>query len=229
MKTDKPTPEQLETFLKGLSDNDLLELIVTRAHHDNRSPVEFISKANGSSCGIDNEGYRLALKEKADRANAFFKDLEESINTLRLINKDSIDPIIELNRLAAGAVERPFSKRDYPVATILEDVNPLSLLKDQFQMQLTSPYGATRPSPWFEEQRDGRRTPATDRFEKFIKDLPIHELLEVGDLIVNNPVVRGLGDYHSLALNQSETIYHTDLPLIYGEIKSRVKQMGVVK
>lgn len=226
MKTDKPTPEQLETFLKGLSDNDLLELIVTRAHHDNRSPVEFISKANGSSCGIDNEGYRLALKEKGDRANAFFKDLEESINTLRLINKDNIDPIIELNRLASGAVERPFSKRDYPVTTGLEGPNPVTHLGDQFSIPLGSPYRSTGPSPWFEEQQNGRRIPATDRFEKFIKDLPIHELFEVGDLIVGNPVVSGLGSYHSLALGQSETIYHTDLPLIYGEIKSRFKQMG---
>ena len=226
MKTDKPTPEQLDAFLKGLSDEDLLELIVHRAHHDNRSPIEFISKSNGRSCGIDNEGYSLALKEKADRANKFFKDLETSINNHSLIKKDNIGPIIELNRLAAGAVERPFSKRIGQRED--DEVNPVTLLKG-FDIPLTSPYGATRPSPWFKEQRDGRKTPSTERFEKFVKEVPIHELFEMGDLIVDNPVVRGLGGYHSLALNQSETVYHTDLPLIYGEIKSRFKQMGVVK
>lgn len=229
MKTDKPTPEQLDTFLKGLSDDELDELLVTRAHHDNRVPVEFLSKSTGTRCGIDNSGYQAAVRERANRSNALFEELGLSINNHSLISKDSIESIIELNRLAAGAVERPFSKRHYPVATILEDANPVTLLKDQFQIPLASPYRSTGPSPWFEEQQNGRRTTAAERFEKFVKEVPIHELFEMGDLIVDNPVARGLGGYHSLALDQSETVYHTDLPLIYGEIKSRLKQMGVVK
>lgn len=234
MKTDKPTPEYLDSFLKSLTDTELNELIVTRAHHDNRVPIEFTSYTKGTSCGIDNDGYNLAVAEVARRAERNFEGIGLNPRALKLLHtsvkaKDETGRFIELNRLAAGAVKRPFSKRDYPVTTILEDVNPLTLLKDQFQIPLTSPYGATRPSPWFEEQKNGRRTPATERFEKFVKEVPIHELFEMGDLIVDNPVVRGLGGYHSLTLNQSEIVYHTDLPLIYGEIKSRFKQMGVVK
>lgn len=229
MKTDKPTPEQLDKFLKGLSEEELLELIMTRAHHDNRTPIEFISKSSGSSCGIDNEGYQLALKEKADRANAFFKELEISINNHSLINKDDIGPIIELNRLAAGAVERPFSKRDYPVTIGLDgDINPITLLKGK-SIPIATGGRDARPLVWLDGRSDDRKIPATERFHKFVKEVPIHELFEMGDLIVDNPVVRGLGGYHSLALDQSETVYHTDLPLIYGEIKSRFKQMGVVK
>jgi len=231
MKTDKPTPEYLDTFLKRLTDKELNELIVTRAHHDNRVPIEFASYTSGVSCGIDNDGYKLAVIEAARRAERNFEGLGLSPQALELLKpgrkvKDNTDPIIELNRLAAGAVERPFSKRIGQRED--DEVNPVTLLKG-FDIPLTSPYGATRPSPWFKEQRDGRKTPSTERFEKFVKEVPIHELFEMGDLIVDNPVVRGLGGYHSLALNQSETVYHTDLPLIYGEIKSRFKQMGVVK
>ena len=228
MTVSKPTPEQLDTFLKGLSEEDLLELIVHRAHHDNRSPMEFVSKSNGTSCGIDNEGYQLALKEKADRANKFFKELEVSINNHSLIDKDSIKPIIELNRLAAGVVERPFSARIGQREDV--EVNPVTLLRGQeIPIVLGTHFHNTRSSAWFDEQKNGRKESSTERFEKFVKAIPMHELLQLGDLIIDNPVVRGTGGYHSLALDQSEIVYHTDLPLIYGEIKSRFKQMGVVK
>lgn len=204
MIASKPTPEQLETFLKGLSEEDLLELIVTRAHHDNRSPIEFISKSNGSSCGIDNEGYRLALKEKADRADAFFKELETSIRTTL--------PTL------AGEVRKN------------DEVDPVTLLRGHdLSIALGVHFHATRPSAWFDEQKNGRKVSSTERFEKFVKEIPINELLQLGDLIIDNPAVRGLGGYHSLALDQSEMVYPADLPLIYGEIKSRFKQMGVVK
>lgn len=233
MKTDKPTPEQLDIFLKGLTDKELTELIVTRAHHDNRTPIEFVSYTKGTSCGIDNDGYKLAVIEASRRAKRNFEGIGLNPKALELLRssieaKDEAGRFIELNRLTADAVERPFSKRDYPLAAILEDKNPLTLLRD-YDIPLNWPYGATRPSPWFQEQQNGRRTPSTERFEKFVKEVPIHELFELGDLIVDNPVVRGLGGYHSLALDQSETVYHTDLPLIYGEIKSRFKQMGAVK
>lgn len=229
MKTDKPTPEQLDTFLKGLSDDELDELLVTRAHHDNRVPVEFLSKSTGTRCGIDNSGYQAAVRERANRSNALFEELGLSINNHSLISKDSIESIIELNRLAAGAVERPFSKRDYPVTIGLDsDINPITLLKGKSIPIVTGGRDA-RPLVWLDGRTDDRKTPATERFHKFVKEVPIHELFEMGDLIVDNPVARGLGGYHSLALDQSETVYHTDLPLIYGEIKSRFKQMGVVK
>jgi len=255
MMASKPTPEQLETFLKGLSKEDLLELIVTRAHHDNRSPIEFISKSNGSSCGIDNEGYRLAVQEKADRDNEFFKNLEGCIRTalptlagqarknfdglglnrqaLELFDpaskvKDNTGPIIELNRLAAGSVERPSSPRIGQRED--DEVNPVTLLRGHdLSIALGVHFHTTRPSAWFEEQKNGRKVSSTERFEKFVKEIPMHELLQLGDLIIDNPAVRGLGGYHSLALDQSEMVFPTDLPLIYGEIKSRFKQMGVVK
>ena len=233
MKTDKPTPEQLDSFLKCLTDKELNELIVTRAHHDNRVPIEFVSYAKGISCGIDNDGYNLAVVEAARRAERNFDGIGLPPQALELLKpgrkvKDDTGPIIELNRLAAGAVERPFSKRDYPVTTGLGDENPRTLLHG-YRIPLIWPYRSTWPSTLFEVQKKDQRTPATERFQKFVKEVPIHELFEMGDLIVDNPVARGLGGYHSLALNQSETVYHTDLPLIYGEIKSRFKQMGVVK
>lgn len=231
MKTDKPTPEYLDTFLKRLTDKELNELIVTRAHHDNRVPIEFASYTTGVSCGIDNDGYKLAVAEAANRAKVNFEGLGLPPAALAILHPgrkviDDTGPLLELNRLAAGAVERPFSKRIGQREN--DEVNPVTLLKGKSIPIATGGRGA-RPLVWLDGRTNGRRTPATERFQKFVKEIPIHELFEMGDLIVDNPLVRGLGGYHSLALNQRETVYHTDLPLIYGEIKSRFKQMGVVK
>ena len=234
MKTDKPTPEQLDSFLKCLTDKELNELVVTRAHHDNRVPIEFTSYIKGTSCGIDNDGYNLAVAEVARRAERNFEGIGLNPRALELLHtslkaKDETGRFIELNRLAAGAVERPFSKRDYPVTIGLDgDINPITLLKGKSIPIVTGGRDA-RPLVWLDDHNKPRKVSSTERFEKFVKDIPIHELFELGDLIVDNPTRRGLGGYRSLALDQSEIVYHTDLPLIYGEIKSRFKQMGVVK
>lgn len=234
MIVEKPTPEYLDTFLKRLTDKELNELIVTRAHHDNRVPIEFASYTTGVSCGIDNEGYSLAVAEVARRAERNFEGLGLNPRALELLHasvkaKDDDGRFIELNRLATGAVERPFSKRHHgPIG--LDDLTQDNLLRElRTPVVLGSHFHATVPSQWHEEQKNGRKVSSTERFEKFVKEIPINELFELGDLIVDNPVTRGLGGYRSLALDQSETVYHTDLPRIYGEIKSRFKQMGVVK
>lgn len=233
MQTDKPTPEQLETFLKSLTDKELNELIVTRAHHDNRVPIEFPSYTTGVSCGIDNDGYKLAVAEVARRAKRNFEGIGLNPLALELLHaslkaKDETGRFIEPNRLDSGVVERPFSARIGQRED--DEVNPVTLLRGkEIPIVVGTHFHNTRSSAWFDEQKNGRKESSTERFEKFVKEIPMHELLQLGDLIINNPVVRGLGGYRSLALDQSEIVYHTDLPLIYGEIKSRFKQMGVVK
>lgn len=70
--TTKPTPQELDVFLKGLSDSELLELVTSRAHSDNRTPIIFISKSTGDSCGIDNDAWQLAFNESR-RRTAFIR------------------------------------------------------------------------------------------------------------------------------------------------------------
>lgn len=228
MIADKPNPEELDTFLKNLTDQELNELIVTRAHQHNTVPIEFVSHSQGVGCGIDNDGYQLAIVEAGNRANKHFDWIKGELTKRSRAPGTPVDTLslLKLNHLASG--HRPFSGRDYPVTTRLDDVNPITLLRDR-EMPIGAGGRDARPLVWLDDQQKGRQVSATERFEKFVKEIPIHELFQLGDLIVDNPVARGLGDYHSLALEQSETVYHTDLPLIYGEIKSRFKQMGIVK
>lgn len=234
MIVEKPTPEYLDDFLKSLTNQELTELIVTRAHQDNTVPIEFTCYSKGTRCGIDNDGYKLAMVEAGERSKRNFDELGLTPKSWGLFDPDrkihdNSFALLELNRLAAGAVERPFSKRHHgPIG--LDDMTQDNLLRElRTPVVLGSHFHATVPSQWHEEQKNGRKVSSTERFEKFVKEIPINELFELGDLIVDNPVARGLGGYHSLALGQSETVYHTDLPRIYGEIKSRFKQMGVVK
>lgn len=221
MITDKPTPEELDVFLKSLSDDELDELLVTRAHHNNTVPIKFVSKSTGTSCGIDNSGYQLAVYERASRSKALFEELGLKARTPIPDGVDNLLGLIKDNHRASGIGASPFGELGRPIIAGL-DAGPLG--EGKF---------STVPSAYFYEERartrQSPRMGSTERFEKFVKEVPIHELFEMGDLIVDNPVARGLGGYHSLTINQSETIYHTDLPFIYGEIKSRVKQMKEVK
>lgn len=228
MITDKPTPEQLVTFLKGLSDDELDELLVTRAHHNNTVPIEFVSKSTGTCCGIDNSGYQVAVQERANRSKALFEELGLTPNPV-IPMVGGINPLTLLRDHHEitfggrdGVTDKPWrSTTPTPILLGVGMDFPFSFVQeDQFSAREHARRLSSSPF---------RQLSSTERFEKFVKDLPLNELLEVGDLIVNNPVVRGLGGYHSMALKQSETVYHTDLPLIYGEIKSRFKQMGVVK
>lgn len=227
MIVEKPTPEYLDTFLKSLTNQELTELIITRAHQDNTVPIEFTCYSKGTRCGIDNDGYKLAMVEAGERSKRNFDRI--GLNPQELGLYPASQGAFNLNSLTSGAVERPFSKRHHgPIG--LDDMTQDNLLRElRTPVVLGSHFHATVPSQWHEEQKNGRKVSSTERFDKFVKEIPINELFELGDLIVDNPVSRGLGGYHSLALGQSETVYHTDLPRIYGEIKSRFKQMGVVK
>lgn len=234
MITDKPTPEQLDTFLKGLSEEDLIELIVSRAHHDNRVPVEFVSKSNGTRCGIDNDGHKLAIKEQSDRAKKFFDTLGlKPLDPTREGGDNRIMNLLGDNAAAAGLDDKPFRFRSryfdgpfpHPIVAGL-DAGPLGIPQPLTRGDLQL---AIEHSRMLRGVQSPRVVPSTERFEKFVKDLPIHELFEVGDLIVNNTAHRGIGSYRSLALEQEERIFHTDLPFIYNEIKSRFKQMTEVK
>jgi hypothetical protein len=234
MITDKPTPEELDTFLKGLSEEDLIELIVSRAHHDNRVPVEFVSKSNGTRCGIDNDGHRLAIKEQGDRAKKFFDTLGlKLLDPTREGGDNRVMNLLKVNAVAAGMDDNPLRfRRQYfaerlsrPIVAGL-DKGPLGIPEPLTRGDLQL---AVEHSRMLRGVQPPRRVTATERFEKFVKGLPVHELFEVGDLIVNNTAHRGIGSYRSLALEQEERIFHTDLPFIYNEIKSRVKCMPEVK
>lgn len=219
MITDKPTQVQLVTFLKGLSDDELDELLVTRAHHNNTVPIEFVSKSTGTSCGIDNDGMQLAMCERVGRSNTMFEELGLKARRSIPDGVDNLLGIIKDNHRASGIGARPFGLAGRPVIAGL-DAGPLG--EGKF---------STGPSRYFYEERGRRvqRMGSTERFEKFVKELPLLELFELGDMIVEDPNRRALGDYRSVALNQAEVVYHTDLQLIYEEIKSRVKQKLEVK
>jgi len=228
MITDKPTPEELDAFLKGLSDDELDELLVTRAHHDNRVPVEFLSKSTGTRCGIDNSGYQVAVQERANRSKALFEELGLTpkpvipmvggINPLTLLRDHHEITFGGRN----GLTDKPWRLKMRPPVVLGVGMDfPFTVVQeDQFSAREHARRLSSSPV---------RRLSSTERFEKFVKDLPLNELFEICDMIVDDLNRRALGDYRSLSLNQSEVVYHTDLQLIYGEIKSRVKSMTEVK
>lgn len=212
MQVNKPTPEELDTFLKGLSDEDLNELIVTRAHHNNTVPIEFMSKSTGASCGIDNDGMQLAMYEQNSRAKAAFAGLG--------ITKDTDTTLKDLFAAYPDNGPSPFALARHHRLVVAGLGKPIPFPLDSPELHSHTEHDLQLGID-HARRLQGRMSSSTERFEAFIDKLTIEELFEIGDLLIKSRTARPNSSYYSQTLDQEERIYHTDLPLVYDTIKSR--------